>query len=301
MESDHQNLLHLQLEQTVIKILKSSNLDTATELSVRNDAQKLLGVDLSDLASKQLVRRTVESYLLSTSPENEDTEAVEEVPVNYDGGGRIICRLPGMSRVSVKNSEGSKLVSIRKYYDKMGKVFPLGQGITLNPKEWSAFQSSFPDIEEAITKIESRMREEKGIGRKQTETEASNPSTSMAPQPRVRERLQTEAETSVFPPQPLIPIATTRFTGKNYYCWKRQMEFCLNQLRISSVLIIPCPKIPVSPHASFEEITHEEDYRSQQKRENGLKKDPKRLCFGCHKEGHIQRDCPLRRSYRRDG
>ncbi|PWA44802.1 zinc knuckle CCHC-type [Artemisia annua] len=127
MESDHQNLLHLQLEQTVIKILKSSNLDTATELSVRNDAEKLLGVDLSDLASKQLVRRTVESYLLSTSPENEDSEAVEDLPVNYDGGGRIICRLPGMSRVSVKNSEGSKLVSIRKYYDKLGKVFPLGQ------------------------------------------------------------------------------------------------------------------------------------------------------------------------------
>lgn len=215
------------------------------------------------------------------------------------------------------------------------------------------------------------------------------------------------------------------------------MEFCLNQLRISSVLNIPCPKIPVSPHASFEEITRaktyaqkwnnddylcrhtilnslsdqlfdeysvkmlnakelwdelkslydedfgtnishvnnyiqfqmvdgvsvleqvhelhriagtitasgihiderfhvgviisklppswkhvrpklmqeehlpldkliyilkdEEDFRSQQKRENSLKKDLKRLCFGCHKEGHIQRDCPLRRSYRRDG
>nr|GEU51020.1 putative zinc knuckle (CCHC-type) family protein [Tanacetum cinerariifolium] len=421
---DHQNL-QLELEQTVIKILKSSNLDTATELSVRNDAQKLLGVDLSDLASKQLVRRVLESYLLSTSP------LIEE-PVD-----RIICRLPGMSRVSVKNFEGSKSVSIRKYFEKLGKVFPLGQGITLNPEEWSAFHSSFPDIEEAITKMQSRTREEQGNGRKQTVTKASYPSTSMASQPHGRVKLQTGAETSVFPPQQLIPIATTRFTGKNYYCWKRQMEFFINQLKISHVLVTSCPEVHVSPQASFEEITEaktyaqkwinddyicrhaimnslsdqlfdeysvktlnakelwdtlkllydedfgtnishvnnylqfqmidgvsvleqvhelhriagtitasgihiderfhvgviisklpsswkhirpklmqeehlsldkliyilkdEEDSRSQQKRNNGLNKDPKRLCFGCHKEGHIQRDCPSRRSYRRDG
>ncbi|GJU21265.1 putative zinc knuckle (CCHC-type) family protein [Tanacetum coccineum] len=245
---DHQNL-QLELEQTVIKILKSSNLDTATELSVRNDAQKLLGVDLSDLASKQLVRRVVESYLLSTSPQNEET--VE----------RIICRF------AVQIRKHLRIVKELRTLQNFGSSIPVLQmirrdlllvlfsGIALNPEEWSAFRSSFPDIEEAITKMQSRTREEQGNGRKQTATEASYPSTSMASQRRGRERLQTEAETSVFPPQPLIPIATTRFTGKNYYCWKRQMEFFINQLKLSYVLVTSCPKVPVSPQAYLEEIT----------------------------------------------
>ncbi|GJU55350.1 putative zinc knuckle (CCHC-type) family protein [Tanacetum coccineum] len=297
---DHQNL-QLELEQTVIKILKSSNLDTATELSVRNDAQKLLGVDLSDLASKQLVRRVLESYLLSTSPLNEE-------PVD-----RIICRFAVQTKKHLRNVKelrtlqnfGSSIPVLQSEHsicvfwnkilllDHIDLLLASFSGIALKPEEWSAFRSSFPDIEEAITKMQSRMRlpgegaslltqntrphwvnpctvsdpslatsrcthlarEEQGTGRKQTVTEASYPSTSMASQPRGRERLQTEAESSVFPPQPLIPIATTRFTGKNYYCWKRQMEFFINQLKLSYVLVTSCPKVPVSPQASLEEIT----------------------------------------------
>ncbi|GJZ40165.1 putative zinc knuckle (CCHC-type) family protein [Tanacetum coccineum] len=435
----HQHLLEISKFRTI----------WATELSVRNDAQKLLGVDLSDLASKQLVRRVLESYLLSTSPLNEE-------PVD-----RIIC----MSRVSVKNFEGSKLVSIRKYFEKLGKVFPLGQGyvtnvvskihvhtmhfavqirkhlrivkelrtlqnfgssipvlqsehwhlsdlllasfsgIALKPEEWSAFRSSFPDIEEAITKMQSRMREEQGNGRKQTATEASYPSTSMASQRRGRERLQTEAETSVFPPQPqfipLPPLASLgkitiagnitqakthaqRWINDDYICRHTIMNSLSDQLfdeysvktlnakelwdelkllydedfgtnishvnnyiqfqmvdgvsvleqvhelhRIAGTItasgihiderfhvgviiskLPPSwkhvrPKLMQEEHLSLDKLIYilkdEEDSRSQPKRNNGLNKDPKRLCFGCHKEGHIQRDCPSRRSYRRDG
>ncbi|KAI3693995.1 hypothetical protein L1987_76952 [Smallanthus sonchifolius] len=422
-----------KLEETVNQILKSADLDIATELSVRRAAGKQLGLDLSDLPSKRLIRRIVESFLLSTSPIDEvreETEKAEEVqtdksPVDdpniesVDGAERIICRLPGKRKVSIEKFEGTKLVSIREYYKKQGNVFTSsGKGISLNPEEWSAFCSSFSDIEEAITKMESRMRDNCN-GKKQTEAEPSNPSI----------RLAYEANTC----HPLIPIANTRFTGKNYYCWKRQMEFFLNQLKLFYVLVTSCPKIPVPPEASFEEINRskshaqkwinddyicrhtilnslsdqlfdqysvktlnakelwdnlnssyaddygtktshvnnyihfqmvdgvsvleqvhelhriadiistcgisidekfhvgviisklppswkhiqaklmqqenltldnliyllkdEEDSRSQQKRENGMrKKDMRGLCFGCHQEGHIRRNCPLARS-----
>ncbi|KAL8208093.1 hypothetical protein R6Q57_007505 [Mikania cordata] len=182
----------LKLEQTVNELLKAADLDIATELSIRKEAEKLLGVDLSDLPSKRLIRRIVESFLLSTSPVDdevrEEKENVEEVqtekfPVDdrniaSDGGGeRVICRLPGKRRISIENFRGTKMVSIREFYKKQGNVFTSGKGISLDPKEWSSFCSSFSDIDEAITKMESRMRD-KCNGKKQTEAEPSNPSLS---------------------------------------------------------------------------------------------------------------------------
>lgn len=91
-------------------------------------------------------------------------------------------------------------------------------------------------------------RGEECNGKNQTETEASNPSTILASEADTR-------HTSVFSPHPLIPIATTRFNGKNYYCWRRQMECFLNQLKVFYVLTNSCPKIPGSPESSFQEIS----------------------------------------------
>ncbi|XP_023746407.2 RNA polymerase II transcriptional coactivator KELP [Lactuca sativa] len=238
-----------KLEETVIRILKGADLEITNELVVRREAERLLGIDLSNITSKRIVRRVVESFLLSTLPIDEvqeGTEHVEEVQVDKppvdnqkdasdDGGGRVICKLPGMMRVSVKRFKRTKLLSIREYYQKEGKVFPSGGGITLNPKEWSTIRPSFDDIQEAITKMESMMRLE-GNGMKQT----SNPSRSS--------RLQSIV------PRPLIPIATTRFTGRNYYCWKRQIELFLKQFKVYYVVTESCPEISVSPAASLEEI-----------------------------------------------
>ncbi|XP_076920278.1 uncharacterized protein LOC143581342 [Bidens hawaiensis] len=135
-------------------------------------------------------------------------------------------------RVSIEKCKGTKSVAIREYYKK--------QGITLNPNEWSAFCLSFSDIDEAITKMESRTRD-KDNRKMQTEAgPSSNPPN----------RLAYEADTC----HPLIPIATTRFTDKNYYCWRRQMEFFLNQLNLFYVIVTPCPKFPVPLESSFEEI-----------------------------------------------
>ncbi|KAJ0914414.1 putative transcription factor ssDNA-binding-TF family [Helianthus annuus] len=260
MEQQQQQLEphNQKLQRTLIGILKAADLDIDTELSVRKQAEKLLGVQLSDLASKRLVRRIVESYLLSTPPADEvpeDKDKVEDVqtekvPVDDrniasdDGCRSIICRLSGKSRVSIEKLGGTKVVAISEYYKKQGNITS-GKGITLNPDEWSAFCSSFTDIEEAITKMESKMRDS-GNGKKQTEPGPSNPSNRPA----------YEADTC----HPLIPIATARFTGKNYYCWRRQMEFFLNQVKIFYVLVTPCPKFPVAVEASFEEINRSKSH-----------------------------------------
>lgn len=96
-----------KLEETVIRILKGADLEITNELVVRREAERLLGVDLSDIASKRIVGRVVESFLLSTSPIDEvqeGTEHVEEVQVDKppvdnqkdasdDGGGRVICKV----------------------------------------------------------------------------------------------------------------------------------------------------------------------------------------------------------------
>lgn len=96
---------HNKLQQTVIQILKSADFDVDTELSVRIQAGKLLGLDLSDLNSKQTVRQIVESFLLSTSSIDDAPEVnvtVEEVQTEKlsvddrniasdDCGERLIC------------------------------------------------------------------------------------------------------------------------------------------------------------------------------------------------------------------
>uniref|UniRef100_A0A5B7AER8 CCHC-type domain-containing protein n=1 Tax=Davidia involucrata TaxID=16924 RepID=A0A5B7AER8_DAVIN len=154
-------------------------------------------------------------------------------------------------------------------------------GISLTTEQWSAFRKSVPAIEEAIMKMESRMKSEDvskqieadvsdsvtafasqgliPVERKQIEADMPNSVTAFTPQGVIPNgRKQVEADMSnlapTFAPQGLIPIETTRLDGKNYYCWVHQMEFFLKQLKIAYVLTEPCPSITLSPEASVEEI-----------------------------------------------
>ncbi|CAA3008991.1 RNA polymerase II transcriptional coactivator KELP [Olea europaea subsp. europaea] len=70
---------------------------------------------------------------------------------------RIICKLSNKKRVAVHEFKGTKVVSIRDFYEKDGKLFP-NRGISLTSKQWSTFRNSFPSIEEAIQMMESRIR-----------------------------------------------------------------------------------------------------------------------------------------------
>ncbi|KAK2971709.1 hypothetical protein RJ640_004003 [Escallonia rubra] len=306
-----------KIEETVIEVLRDADLETATEHGVRAAAADRLGFSLSELCHKQLVRRVVESYLLSLPAEDKVQEEVKEVfperqqqqeksagfdskevaekqqhddipnfsskevteqqqqerspnfdpkEVRTDGGGRVICKLSEKTVVSIQNFREKNLVSIRDYYQKDGKQFPSERGISLTAKQWSAFRSSFPALEAAIAKMESRVSV-----REQIEADMSSPVTASASQGCVpirhgHERRQIEAGTSSSVPNfappsndqhdsvALVPIETTRLNGKNYHCWVHQMIFFLKQLKIAYVLTERCPSIPLRTEASFEEI-----------------------------------------------
>ncbi|KAM7476536.1 hypothetical protein LguiB_023779 [Lonicera macranthoides] len=132
--------------------------------------------------------------------------------------------------------------------------------ITLTARQWSAFRNSVPAIEDAITKMESRIRSEDV----EKHIEAAMPSStaSALQEQNPNPRKQIESETSNLPssvrqtngwpntptpfsPQSLVPIEPTRLNGKNYYFWAQQIEFFLNQLKIAYVLTEPCPHIPL--------------------------------------------------------
>ncbi|XP_028126393.1 uncharacterized protein LOC114323108 [Camellia sinensis] len=214
-----------KIEETVIEILKDADLEEATELKVRTMAAKRLGIDLSDLDHKWLVRRVVESYLVSLE-EDKVEEQTKEVVVPEQGskhgfdlkeasdGGedRVISKLSEKRRVAVRDFRGNTLVSIRDYFQKDGKLLPSGRGISLNAKQWSAFRKSVPDIEAAITKMESQRRS-KGAG-KQIEADMSNSVTAVAQEiiPAETKRIEEDISNSVAASAPqhqeLIPEVT---------------------------------------------------------------------------------------------
>ena len=60
-----------RIEETVLQILKSSNMDETTEYKVRQTASEMLGLDLSPPERKRLVRQVVETYLSEQQSKNE--------------------------------------------------------------------------------------------------------------------------------------------------------------------------------------------------------------------------------------
>ncbi|XP_042504310.1 RNA polymerase II transcriptional coactivator KELP-like [Macadamia integrifolia] len=174
-----------EVEETVLEILRNTDMNEMTEFKVRTMAAEKLGVDLSGPEPKRFVRNVVESFLLSKEQqeqqvtgavvdeekkeieeEEEDGEGGEEekkksaiAAKEYDDDGDlIICRLSNKRRVTIQDFRGKTLVSIREYYERDGKQLPSSKGISLTAEQWSAFSKAVPAIEEAIEKMESRLR-----------------------------------------------------------------------------------------------------------------------------------------------
>lgn len=70
-----------------------------------------------------------------------------------DNGDIIICKLNKRRNVTIQEFRGSKLVSIREYYEKDGKQLPTAKGISLTIDQWTTFKKAIPAIEEAIQQL----------------------------------------------------------------------------------------------------------------------------------------------------
>ncbi|XP_012490128.1 uncharacterized protein LOC105802804 [Gossypium raimondii] len=233
-----------KIEETVKDILSKADMEEMTEFKVRVTASERLGIDLSDFSHRKFIRELVESFLLSTVEENVDgkqpnTKPVEEeakeaikVKKEIEGdGGRIICKLADKTNVVVHDFRGKSYVSIREFYVKNGKELPSARGVSLVSETWSTLKNSFPAIDEAITKMQSKLRDKLDH---QHNRDVSNSGTAFSHE--------------------ISPIETTRFYGKNYHCWAEHMELFLKQLQIAYVLTDPCPSLNISSEATSEEL-----------------------------------------------
>ncbi|XP_028770270.1 uncharacterized protein LOC114727722 [Neltuma alba] len=288
-----------KIEETVLDILKNANIDEATEFTIRLAASERLGMDLSDLEHKLLVRGIVESYLLAIAEEEggrfpaselsapQETREVmqyeQEAKPNKEVLGdseRIICQLSNKRNVVVHDFRGKKLVSIRDFYQKDGKQLPSAKGISLPTEQWSAFKKSVPAIEEAITKMEAKLRPDvhhkqngdvlnpihgkqngdvlNPIHGKQNE-DVLNPMHGKQNEDELNPIHDKQNEDVLNPildaaPPESVPIEISRFDGKNYHFWVQQMESLLKQLKIAYVLTELCPNATPGPHSSAVEV-----------------------------------------------
>ncbi|CDP12179.1 unnamed protein product [Coffea canephora] len=173
-----------RIEETVLEILRNSNMDEATEYMIRQSASEKLGLDLSYPPRKKFVRQVVNSYLTeqnakaaaehqqqqNDAEEEEEEEDDDEEDEDSDKkkrkagdkeyddeGDLIICRLSKSRRVTLTEFRGRTLVSIREYYSKGGKDLPTSKGISLTAEQWASFSKNVPAIEKAIKKMKSRL------------------------------------------------------------------------------------------------------------------------------------------------
>ncbi|PRQ58500.1 putative transcription factor ssDNA-binding-TF family [Rosa chinensis] len=162
-----------RIEETVVDILRTTSLDEMTEFKVRVAASERLGIDLSGVDRKSFVRGVVESFLISAAAEaeppsvREGQEAARLKKEANEDGERVICKLTNRRNVVIHDFRGKTLVSIREFYKKGGKELPSARGISLPAEQWTTFKNSVPAIEEAIKKMESKLRSE--IDSKRTE------------------------------------------------------------------------------------------------------------------------------------
>lgn len=80
-----------KIAETVLEILKNSNMEETTEFKIRKSASEKLGMDLSDPTRKKLVRQVVETYLTeqqAKAAEEEEHQQEEEEEEEEEGGSR---------------------------------------------------------------------------------------------------------------------------------------------------------------------------------------------------------------------
>ncbi|KAK6158885.1 hypothetical protein DH2020_006199 [Rehmannia glutinosa] len=187
MDEDLSASKRRKIEDTVLQILKATDLDTATEFSVRAAAEQSLGLGLSDLTHRRLVQHLIRSFLLSSaaailgttsSHRNNDGNNNDEngehhikqpqqrqltdvrlgLEANYNG--KIICKLSDKRMVTIHDAYGATMVAIRDFDMKDGNMLPkrgVNTGLSLTATQWSSFRNSFPSIQEAIENMESRL------------------------------------------------------------------------------------------------------------------------------------------------
>ncbi|XP_074263407.1 uncharacterized protein LOC141586169 [Silene latifolia] len=252
-----------QIRNTVIDILNSSDLDSVTEQHVRNLAADKLNLDLSDLPHKILIRQIIESFLLQHDPAvATDTalvppeEEIDVKPVIADSC-RVICKLSQKRDVSVRTSGGKTVVSIGESFFKDGKQILTPKWIGLSADQWSIFRKSIPDIEEAITKVESRLRRRDEKRQADADISENVPHSNGFRQATAEPMLKIGTRHrpgfmdggkqvgngSRVPSTShrLVPIDLVRFDGKNYQQWVDHMESYLTHLKVRYVLSDPCP------------------------------------------------------------
>ncbi|XP_026425823.1 RNA polymerase II transcriptional coactivator KELP-like [Papaver somniferum] len=178
-----------EIKKTVIKILKTSDMNVMTESKIRKLAGDKLGFDLSGKQEKKFIREIVNEFLVQKEDEvqdkgkqqveeeeQEEKEVEEEeekeeeeeekkrkrpgvsVKEYEDNGDLIICQLSSRRKVTIQEFKGKALVSIREYYEKDGKELPSTKGISLTAEQWFTFSKSVPGIEQAIKKMQTRSR-----------------------------------------------------------------------------------------------------------------------------------------------
>ncbi|KAL6569640.1 hypothetical protein OROMI_014154 [Orobanche minor] len=121
-----------KIEDTVSQILGASNLEVATELSVRAAAEERLGVSLSGLSHRRLVQQLVDSFLLSTaraalgtsSPRRNNHGNGNSDVENGDYNGKVICKLSDKRMVTVHDRSWTTMVEIRDFDLKGGNLCP---------------------------------------------------------------------------------------------------------------------------------------------------------------------------------
>lgn len=111
MEPETETETQAKIKETVVEILKSSDMDEMTESKLRNMASEKLGIDLSLPQYKTLVRGVVQSFISSIKEDKETKEeaAQEEEQQQHskkkgererdDDGELTICRVRQVYRI----------------------------------------------------------------------------------------------------------------------------------------------------------------------------------------------------------